>query len=117
MIADNEKQQEPSMRKDSTSFSNNKAKTDNKTSSQIIDMPKVRSTETNNEIPSQIIEMPKARSTEANNDKEHENPKAKSASNIIMMNAKPGETNVIQPQAITRQTFVKKSKYKYYVKI
>lgn len=109
--ANNEKQQEPSRRKDTTNFSDNKAKTDNKIPSQIIEMPKAKaiSTETNNEIPSQIIDMPKARSTEANNDKENENPKAKSASNIIMMNAKPGETNVIQPQAITRQTFVKKA--------
>lgn len=107
---DNKKQQEPSMRKDATNFSDNKAKTDNKTPSQIIEMPKAKaiSTETNNEIPSQIIDMPKARSTYSEyNIKENSNVKL--TSNAIMMNAKPGKTNVIQPQAITRQTFVKKA--------
>ena len=107
--ADDEKQQEPNMKKDSTSVSDNKAKTDNKTPSQIIDMPKARATETNNEIPSQIIDMPKAKSIETNNDKENENPKAKSASNAIMMNIKTGKTSATQPRAITRQTVVKKA--------
>ena len=72
-------------------------------------MPKAISTKTNNEIPSQIIDMPKAISTEIDNDRENEDPKAKSASNAIMMNAKTGKINTIQPQAITRQTFVKKA--------
>ena len=148
---DNEKQQEPNMRKDITSFSDNKTKTDNKISSQIIDMPKARSTETNNEIPSQMIDMPKARSTETDNEipsqmidmpkarstetdneipsqmidmpkarstetdnnRENENPKAKSASNAIMMNVKTGKiksaSNITQPRSITHRTLVKKA--------
>lgn len=88
--ADNEKQQEPNMEKNTTSFSDNKAKTDNET-------------------PSQIIDMPKARSTETNNDKENKNPKAKSASNAIMMNAKTGKANTIQPRTITYQIITKKA--------
>lgn len=108
--AGNEEQQEANMRKDAISFSDNKAKTDNETPSQIIDMPKARLTETDNKIPSQIINMPEAISTETDNDKENENSKAKSASNAIMMNAKTGKTNTIRPRAITRRTFVKKAK-------
>ena len=108
--ADNEKQQEPNMRKDATSFSDNKAKTDNKIFSQISDIPKAILTETNNKIPSQIINMPEAISTETNNDNENENSKAKSASNAIMINAKTGKTNTIWPRAITHRTFVKKAK-------
>lgn len=60
--ANNKRQQEPSIRTDTTSFGDNKANTDNKISSQIIDMPKVGSIETDNEIFSQIIDIPKAKS-------------------------------------------------------
>lgn len=108
--ADNEKQQEPSIEKDTTSVNDNKAKTDNETPSQIIKMPKAKaiSIETNNEIPSQIIDTPKVRSAYSEyNIKENSNVKL--TSNAIMMNAKPGKTNVIQPQAVARQTFVKKA--------
>lgn len=107
--ADNEKQQEPSMRNDEPSFSDNKAKTNNKILSQLIDMPKAISNKTNNEIPSQLIDMPEVIATETDNDRENENPKAKSASNAIMTHAKTGKTNAIQPRAITHRTFVKKS--------
>lgn len=87
--ADNEKQQEPNMKKDVTSFSDNQTKIDN-------------------EIPSQIIDMPKAKSTHVEYGIE-ENSKAKSASNAIMMNAKTGKANTIQPRAITHQIITKKA--------
>lgn len=87
--ADNDEQQEPNIGKDTTSFSDNKAETDN-------------------EIPSQIIDMPKAISTYGECNTE-ENSKTKSASDTIIMNVKTGKINTIQPRAITHQTFAKKA--------
>lgn len=106
--ADNEEQQEPNIRKDATSFSDNKAKTDNEIPSQIIDMSKAKSIESNNEIPSQIIDMPKAISTYAEYNI-RENQKAQLTSNTIMINAKIGKTNTIQPRATTHQIITKKA--------
>lgn len=107
--ADNEEQQEPNIGKDVTSFNDNKTEIDNEIPSQIIDMPKAGSAKTTNDIPSQMIDIPKARLIETNNDKENENQKAKSVSNAIVMNAKTGKANTIQPRTIKRQTFAKKA--------
>lgn len=106
--ANNEEQQESNIRKNVTNFSDNKAEIDNKIPYQLINMLKTKSNESNNEIPSQIIDMPKAKSTHVEYGIE-ENSKTKSVSNTIMMNAKTGKANAIQPRTITHQIITKKA--------